>query len=52
MMKRISLLSVDPDAARACTVSLLWVMCCVPPPVSKLNDASLGVGFPPLLLEP
>ena len=27
-------------------------MCCVPPPVSELNEASLGVGVPPLSLEP
>jgi len=38
--------AVVPNAARDCTVSLLWVMCCVPPPVSKLNEDSLGVDVP------
>jgi hypothetical protein len=27
-------------------VCKLWVMCCVPPPVSNVNDDSLGVLVP------
>jgi hypothetical protein len=41
--------AVVPGAGRRCTVCRLWVICCVPPPVSKLNDASPGVDVPIVL---
>jgi len=39
--------AVVPGAAWAPTVCLLWVMCCVPPPVSKVKTLSPVCGGVP-----